>query len=126
MHTLGKQRYLLLFRNNKVRFCTLKSSFFFTALDDYLCNVQRELDRKLHAMANIPRGRHIRDDEQVCGGLMFIRCMINDLKLATSKMFFGPFIFSLFFQGLPQKLIKFPKINSFEKSITNFMSCCSL
>ncbi|RUS86622.1 hypothetical protein EGW08_005638 [Elysia chlorotica] len=46
-----------------------------SALDDYLCNVQREMDRKIHAMANIPRGRHIRDDEQAL--FLLLQCDNN-------------------------------------------------
>ncbi|GFR79478.1 mesoderm induction early response protein 1-like [Elysia marginata] len=45
------------------------------ALDGYLCNVQREMDRKLHAVASIPRGRHIRDDEQAL--FLLLQCDNN-------------------------------------------------
>ncbi|KAH9523377.1 Mesoderm induction early response protein 1 [Bulinus truncatus] len=46
-----------------------------TALNDYLCNVQREVDRKLHAVSSIPRGKHIRDDEQAL--FLLLQCDNN-------------------------------------------------
>ncbi|CAL1536675.1 unnamed protein product [Lymnaea stagnalis] len=45
------------------------------ALNDYLCNVQREVDRKLHTVASIPRGKHIRDDEQAL--FLLLQCDNN-------------------------------------------------
>ncbi|KAK0069927.1 mesoderm induction early response protein 1-like isoform X1 [Biomphalaria pfeifferi] len=45
------------------------------ALNDYLCNVQREVDRKLYAVCSIPRGKHIRDDEQAL--FLLLQCDNN-------------------------------------------------
>ncbi|CAG5126395.1 unnamed protein product, partial [Candidula unifasciata] len=44
-------------------------------LNDYLCNVQREVDKKLHAVAVIPRGKHVRDDEQAL--FLLLQCDNN-------------------------------------------------
>lgn len=43
----------------------------FSVLNDYLRNVQREVDKKLHAVSIIPRGKHVRDDEQVTQMLVY-------------------------------------------------------
>ncbi|XP_005105981.1 mesoderm induction early response protein 1 [Aplysia californica] len=45
------------------------------ALNDYLCNVQKEMERKLHPVASIPRGKHIRDDEQAL--FLLLQCDNN-------------------------------------------------
>ncbi|CAG5119831.1 unnamed protein product, partial [Candidula unifasciata] len=46
-----------------------------TALNEYLCNIQREVDKKLQTVSNIPRGKHIRDDEQAL--FLLLQCDNN-------------------------------------------------
>ncbi|BFZ16774.1 hypothetical protein BsWGS_19812 [Bradybaena similaris] len=45
------------------------------ALNEYLCNIQREVDKKVHTVSNIPRGKHIRDDEQAL--FLLLQCDNN-------------------------------------------------